>query len=69
MPVVLRPGDGPAQPAADYAFRLLLIAYFAALYLERGIAWRAAASLAMRSLGLGLDAAGSARPRFRARGG
>src|SRR6266496_5854891 len=37
-------------------FRLLLIGYFEGLDSERGIAWRAADSLALRSfLGLGLD--------------
>src|SRR6266581_2869570 len=39
-------------------FRLLLLGYFEGLDSERGIAWRAADSLAIRSfLGLGLDAA------------
>jgi transposase len=39
-------------------FRLLLIGYFEGVDSERGIAWRAADSLALRSfLGLGLDEA------------
>src|SRR5260370_30139389 len=39
-------------------FRLLLLGYFEGLDSERGIAWRAADSLAIRSfVGLGLDAA------------
>src|SRR3989475_9085610 len=40
-------------------FRLLVLGYFEGLDSERGIAWRAADSLAVRSfVGLGLDAAG-----------
>ena len=39
-------------------FRLLLVGYFEGLDSERGIAWRAADSLAVRSfVGLGLDTA------------
>jgi transposase len=47
----------PSLPPGRY-FRLLLIGYFEGLDSERGIAWRAADSLAVRSfVGLGLDAA------------
>ncbi len=46
-----RPGLAPAM-----YFRLLLIGYFEEIDSERGIAWRAADSLALREfLGLGLD--------------
>src|SRR6058998_3104172 len=46
----------PSLPPGRY-FRLLLLGYFEGLDSERGIAWRAADSLAMRSfVGLGLDA-------------
>lgn len=48
----------PSLPPGRY-FRLLLLGYFEGLDSERGIAWRAADSLAVRSfVGLGLDAAG-----------
>jgi transposase len=48
----------PSLPPGRY-FRLLLLGYFEGLDSERGIAWRAADSLAIRSfLGLGLDEAG-----------
>ena len=48
----------PSLPPGRY-FRLLLLGYFEGLDSERGIAWRAADSLAVRSfLGLGLDDAG-----------
>src|SRR5438105_8948817 len=58
MSAVLRAGDGPAQSRAGRYFRLLLIGYFEGLDSERGIAWRAADSLAVRHfLGLGLDEA------------
>lgn len=47
----------PSLPPGRY-FRLLLVGYFEGLDSERGIAWRAADSLAVRSfVGLGLDAA------------
>jgi transposase len=47
----------PGLPPGRY-FRLLLIGYFEGLDSERGIAWRAADSLAVRSfVGLGLDPA------------
>src|SRR5881409_2970268 len=52
-PVMGRPGLPPGR-----YFRLLLVGYFEGLDSERGIAWRAADSLAVRSfVGLGLDAA------------
>src|SRR6266496_1129250 len=45
-----------AHPFYEQLNRLLLIGYFEGLDSERGIAWRAADSLALRSfLGLGLD--------------
>src|SRR5262245_36174705 len=47
----------PSLPPGRY-FRLLLLGYFEGLDSERGIAWRAADSLAVRQfVGLGLDAA------------
>jgi len=47
----------PGLPPGRY-FRLLLLGYFEGLDSERGIAWRAADSLAIRTfVGLGLDAA------------
>jgi transposase len=47
----------PGLPPGIY-FRLLLIGYFEGIDAERGIAWRAADSLALRDfLGLGLDEA------------
>ena len=47
----------PSLPPGRY-FRLLLLGYFEGLDSERGIAWRAADSLAVRHfVGLGLDAA------------
>jgi transposase len=46
----------PGLPPGIY-FRLLLIGYFEGIDSERGIAWRAADSLALRDfLGVGLDA-------------
>jgi transposase len=52
-PVMGRPSLAPGR-----YFRLLLIGYFEGLDSERGIAWRAADSLAVRQfLGLGLDEA------------
>src|ERR1700693_121800 len=52
-PVMGRPGVPPGR-----SFRLLLLGYFEGLDSERGMAWRAADSLAIRSfVGLGLDAA------------
>jgi transposase len=51
-PVMGRPSLTPGR-----YFRLLLVGYFEGIDSERGIAWRAADSLAVRSfLGLGLDA-------------
>jgi len=48
----------PSLPPGRY-FRLVLLGYFEGLDSERGIAWRAADSLAVRSfLGLGLDERG-----------
>ena len=50
-PVLGRPSLTPGR-----YFRLLLVGYFEGLDSERGMAWRAADSLAIRSfLGLGLD--------------
>ena len=50
--------DGPAGIAAGIYFRLLLIGYFEGIAAERGIAWRAADSLALLDfLGIGLDQA------------
>jgi transposase len=50
-PVLGRPGLAPGR-----YFRLLLVGYFEGLDSERGMAWRAADSLAVRSfLGLGLE--------------
>ena len=47
----------PGLPPGIY-FRLLLIGYFEGIDSERGIAWRAADSLALRDfLGVGLDEA------------
>ena len=47
----------PSLPPGRY-FRLLLVGYFEGLDSERGIAWRAADSLAIRTfVGLGLDVA------------
>jgi transposase len=47
----------PSLPPGRY-FRLLLLGYFEGLDSERGMAWRAADSLAVRSfVGLGLDTA------------
>ena len=52
-PVMGRPSLAPGR-----YFRLLLVGYFEGLDSERGIAWRAADSLAVRHfLGLGLDEA------------
>src|SRR5262247_1057841 len=52
-PVMGRPSLAPV-----WYFRLLLVGYFEGLDSERGIAWRAADSLAVRQfLGLGLDEA------------
>jgi transposase len=51
-PVMGRPSLTPGR-----YFRLLLVGYFEGIDSERGIAWRTADSLAVRSfLGLGLDA-------------
>jgi len=47
----------PSLPPGRY-FRWLLIGYFEGIGSERGIAWRVADSLALRSfVGLGVDAA------------
>src|SRR5574341_3243 len=52
-PVMGRPSLAPGR-----YFRLMLVGYFEGLDSERGIAWRAADSLAVRRfLGLGLDTA------------
>src|SRR5262249_19732155 len=52
-PVMGRPSLAPGR-----YFRLLLVGYFEGLDSERGIAWRAADSLAVRSfVGLSLDTA------------
>jgi len=53
---VLRRNDGPAESTAGNLFRLLLIGYFEGIDSERGIAWRAADSFALRdSLAVGLE--------------
>ena len=53
-PVMGRPSLRPGR-----YFRLRLVGYFEGLDSERGIAWRAADSLAVREfLGLGLDTSG-----------
>src|SRR5947207_7989787 len=53
---VLRGADGRPSLAPGRYFRLLLIGYFEGIDSERGIAWRAADSLALRSfLGAGLN--------------
>jgi len=50
--------DGSAGSTAGIYFRLLLIGYFEGIDSERGIAWRAADSFALRDfLGVGLDSA------------
>lgn len=50
-PMLGRPSLAPGR-----YFRLMLVGYFEGLDSERGMAWRAADSLAVRSfLGLGLD--------------
>ena len=50
-PVMGRPSLGPGR-----YFRLLLVGYFEGIDSERGIAWRAADSLAVRSVvGLGVE--------------
>ena len=51
---LLRRHDGPPRLAPWDSFRLLLIGYFEGIDSERGIAWRAADSLALRDF-LGLD--------------
>jgi hypothetical protein len=61
----LRGDDGEAESGAGAGFRLLLIGYFEGIDSERGIAWRAADSLGLRSfLGCGTerDAARSLDP-------
>jgi integrase len=50
---LLRRHDGPPQLAPGVYFRLLLIGYFEGIDAERGIAWRAADSFALRDF-LGL---------------
>lgn len=58
QPFYARVMGRPGLPPGRY-FRLLLVGYFEGLDSERGIAWRAADSLAVRAfVGLGLDAAG-----------
>ena len=55
---LLRRHDGPPQLAPGIYFRLLLIGYFEGIDSERGIAWRAADSFALRDfLGLVLPEA------------
>jgi hypothetical protein len=51
---LLRRHDGPPRPAPGVYLRLLLIGYFEGIDSERGVAWRAVDSLALRDL-LGLD--------------
>jgi transposase len=59
----------PSLPPGRY-FRLLLVGYFVGLDSERGMALRAADSLAVRTVvGLDLDTAAPTTRRFRARGG
>ena len=58
MSAILRAGDGAAELPPGRYFPLLLVGYFEGLDSERGIAWRAADSLAVRQfVGLGLDTA------------
>ena len=58
MRQLLRRDDGPAELPPGIYFRLLLIGYFEGIDSERGIAWRAADSLALRDfLGVGLEEA------------
>jgi transposase len=58
LSAVLRAGHGTAEPGAGRYFRLLLLGYFEGIDSERGIAWRAMDSLAVRSfLRLGVDEA------------
>jgi transposase len=55
QPFYARVMGRPSLPPGRY-FRLLLVGYFEGLDSERGIAWRAADSLAVRTfVGLGLD--------------
>ena len=50
------PAEGDRALAPGIYFRLLLVGYFEGLSSERGIAWRAADSLALRDfLGLNLS--------------
>jgi transposase len=46
---VLRGGDGTAEPGAGSVLPLLLVGYFEGIDSERGIAWRASDSLAVRA--------------------
>jgi len=46
---VLRAGDGTAEPGARSVLPLLLVGYFEGIDSERGIAWRASDSLAVRA--------------------
>ena len=56
MPQVLRATLGRPSLEPGRYFRLLMVGYFEGLDSERGMAWRAADSLAVRSfLGLGLE--------------
>ena len=53
---ILRGDDGTPGLLPGIYFRLLLIGYFEGIDAERGIAWRAADSLALRDfLGVGLE--------------
>ena len=58
---LLRRHDGPPQLAPGVYFRLLLIGYFEGIDSERGIAWRAADSFALRDF-LGLMLPEERRP-------
>ena len=54
---IANPGSRSREEPGRY-FRLLLIGYFEGIDSERGIAWRVADSLALRSfVGLGVDVA------------
>ena len=54
LSAILRRRAGASGPAPGRYFRLLLLGYFEGLDSERGIAWRAADSLSVRSF-LGLE--------------
>jgi len=56
VPEFLRSGTGSSEPATGTVLPADLLGYFEGLGSERGMAWRAADSLAIRSfLGLALD--------------